>query len=88
MAKCAGCKHNYYSAPGGQRGYPGCAPIVLEPHSRCLHLEAYIPMVIEKQKGSDGTSSTVWVSSAIPPDCPTYPQGELRQAWPRADVRS
>lgn len=39
--RCDGCKHNWYSADNGQQGYPGCDPILLQPHSRCLHFAAY-----------------------------------------------
>lgn len=72
--RCDGCNHNHYSAPGGQQGYPGCDPILLQPHSRCLHLKAYIPMVIEKQRGAHGTSADVWVKSEVPPACPRLPR--------------
>lgn len=75
--KCDGCNHNYYSAPGGQQGYPGCDPIYTEPHTRCLYFKAYIPMLIEKKKGCDGTMSAEWVRSEIPPGCPTFSQGAL-----------
>lgn len=75
--KCAGCKHLLYSAPGGQQGYPGCDPILTRPHSRCLYLKAYIPIVIEKKKGCDGTTSNEWVRSEIPLGCPTFFQKAL-----------
>lgn len=75
--RCDGCKHNWYSADNGQQGYPGCDPILLQPHSRCLHFAAYIPMVIERKKGCDGTYSNQWVRSEIPPGCPTFAQGQL-----------
>lgn len=72
MARCDGCHHNWYSAPSGQQGYPGCDPILTTPHSRCTYLKAYIPIVIEKIRGCDGTSSNVWVRSEMPDDCPVY----------------
>lgn len=63
---CAGCKHNWYSAPGGTAH-------VKTPHSRCLHFAANIPAVIEKKRGCDGKLSPEWVDSIKPPDCPTFP---------------
>lgn len=71
MSRCDGCKHNLYSAPNGQLGFPGGDPMLLEPHSRCLLLNVYIPMVIEKKKGCDGTTSAVWVRSEKPIGCPS-----------------
>lgn len=72
---CAGCKQNWYSAPGGQKAvaYPGCDPILLQPHSRCLFFAAYIPMIIERKKGCDGTFTNDWIASEIPAGCPTFP---------------
>ena len=58
---CAGCRHNWYSAPNGQAWNPA-------PHSRCLHFGACIPMIV---------SAGRWMASAIPPGCPTYSQGML-----------
>ena len=76
---CMGCKHNWYSAPGGQKSlaHPGTDPILAKPHSRCLYFAAYIPMVVEKLKGCDGTYSEKWIRSEIPPGCPSFSQEEL-----------
>jgi hypothetical protein len=79
LQSCAGCKHNWYSAPGGQKSlmYPGCDPILALPHSRCLYFDAYIPMVVETVRGCDGTRTQKWVSSRIPAGCPTHAQERL-----------
>lgn len=59
LVRCDGCKHNHYSAPGGQAGNR-------TPHSRCSALNADIKMILgEHQK---------WLGSAIPKECPTYPE--------------
>jgi hypothetical protein len=55
---CGGCKHQWYSAPFGQK------PLKPEPHVRCLHFAADIPMTVDKQ-GSI-------LSCEIPPTCPTH----------------
>jgi len=63
---CAGCKHNWYSAIGG-------TDYKKSPHSRCLHFQSDIPIIVERKKGCDGTFSNEWVRSETPPDCPTFP---------------
>ena len=57
-AKCDGCKHIVYSAPGGQ------LPLKPFPHSRCGKLDVDVPMII----GEQGK----WLSSLIPPGCPFH----------------
>lgn len=69
-AKCDGCRHNWYSAPGGQEWNRA-------PHSRCLLFKADIPMAIEKLRGCDGRLTPQWVRSEIPKDCPTYLHSRL-----------
>lgn len=54
LGRCDGCKHNGYSAPHGQALKPTA-------HSRCLSLQADIPMVI----GDKGA----WLASMKPPNC-------------------
>lgn len=73
--RCDGCKHNLYSAPGGQKGldYPWRDPILLLPHSRCTFFAAYIPMIVERKRGCDGTCSNDWIASDVPDGCPTFP---------------
>lgn len=44
---CDGCKYLGYAAHDGQPGYPGCEPMLLGPHVRCLHFKQYIPAVKE-----------------------------------------
>lgn len=63
---CHGCRHNWYSAPGGIVGldYPGRPAILSQPHSRCVKLQTYIPMVL----GEHGK----WIGSEIPADCPAH----------------
>lgn len=61
---CHGCSRNWYSASGGQQTYPGAPAILALPHSRCLELSAYIPMVL----GEHGK----WVGSEVPPECPVW----------------
>lgn len=55
--RCDGCKHNHYSAPGGQALRPF-------PHSWCLELQRAIPMRLGPHEK--------WLSSEIPADCPTF----------------
>lgn len=55
---CAGCRHNWYSAPDGQAWNRA-------PHSRCLHFRADIPMTVVRSS---------WRRSAIPAGCPTHAQ--------------
>ena len=64
LGRCDGCKHNWYSAPGGQAGKP-------DPHSRCLDLQADIPMVL----GDKG----VWLASAKPAHCAERRGENVRQ---------
>lgn len=68
---CHGCKHCWYSAPGGIQGadYPGRPKILSQPHSRCTALRAYVPMVL----GEHGK----WIGSAVPRECPEYAQPSL-----------
>lgn len=55
---CHGCKHCWYSAPGGQ------LPHKPEPHSRCIGVKADIPMTLgEHQK---------WRGSVLPANCPEF----------------
>ena len=55
LGRCDGCKHNWYSASGGQALKP-------EPHSRCTALQQDIPMVLDA-RGS-------WLHSLKPENCP------------------
>jgi len=55
LGRCDGCKHNWYSAPGGQVGKP-------QPHSRCLALQLDIPMVLDARGN--------WLYSMKPENCP------------------
>lgn len=55
LETCHGCRFNLYSAPGGQR-------LVPFPHSRCLKLQANIPMILGPHEK--------WLGSRIPEDCP------------------
>ena len=71
ISTCAGCKHNWYSAPAG-------TDYIKEPHSRCLHFAANIPAVIERKPGCDGKLSNEWVGSIKPPDCPTFPAAKAK----------
>lgn len=68
---CAGCSHNHYSAPCGQKSgnryFQGFD--MHRPHSRCLHFDCQIPMHVDRF-GS-------WLRSDIPAGCPTFSQGEL-----------
>lgn len=69
--RCDGCAHNYYSAPGHKlldKPYP---------HSRCILLNADVPMVIEMKRGCDRRLSPDWIASVIPPGCPTHSQETL-----------
>ena len=68
---CHGCKHNWYSAPGGLPGteYPGRPAIMSLPHSRCLELKEYVPMIL----GEHGK----WIGSEIPNGCPEHSQQEF-----------
>lgn len=63
LSRCDGCKHNWYSAPGGCAGKP-------YPHSRCLLFALDVPAVIERKVGCDGTKSPHWVRSEFPAGCP------------------
>lgn len=65
MLTCHGCKHCWYSAPGGQSGdYPGRPAILSQPHSRCIALQEYVPMVL----GAYGK----WLGSDVPMACPVH----------------
>ena len=68
---CNGCKHLHYSAPYGQQGYPGCNPNLTKPHIRCSFFGAYIPTIVEKIAGCDGTKSPQIVRYETPNNCPT-----------------
>jgi len=59
---CEGCKHVGYTAPDGQQGYPGCDPILTQPHARCQHFSAYIALDVKAGKR---------VFYHAPADCPT-----------------
>lgn len=60
---CHGCKHCWYSAPGGQ------LPRKPYPHSRCLALNADIPMVLGPGQK--------WLGSEVPTACPVHAQPSL-----------
>lgn len=66
---CHGCKHNWYSAPGGQQTYPGAPEILSQPHSRCSALAVHVPMIL----GEHGK----WLGSDVPAGCPEHRQPEL-----------
>lgn len=55
--KCDGCDHIRYSAPGGQAWNR-------QPHSRCMHFNADIPMVVDARG--------IWLRSEIPAECPRH----------------
>lgn len=78
--RCSGCKHNWYSAPGGCIGKP-------YPHSRCLFFKADIPAVVEKVTGCDGTKSAKWIESLVPDGCPTFPGAQNEAPRPMGWVR-
>lgn len=60
---CHGCKHCWYSAPGGQ------LPLKPYPHSRCIALHVDVPMVLgEREK---------WLASDVPKECPEHAQPAL-----------
>jgi hypothetical protein len=59
---CEGCRHASYTAPNGQQKYPGCDPLLGEPHACCMALRQYIP--ITKVDGRI-------VRYEAPNDCPT-----------------
>lgn len=62
---CHGCKHCHYTAPRGQAGdYPGRPAILSQPHSRCLELADYIPMIVDV-RGK-------WLGSDVPPACTVH----------------
>jgi hypothetical protein len=75
--RCDGCKHLWYSAPGGLVN--GHTAEIRRPHIRCLHFSAYVPCVIERRRGCDGTMSNDWVGNEVPAGCPTFdpPQVEM-----------
>jgi len=66
---CAGCKHNWYSAPGGCLGKPF-------PHSRCLFFKEDIPAVVKKLAGCGGSKSPRWIRSEVPAGCPTFSESQ------------
>lgn len=63
---CNGCKYNWYSAPHGQTRNRA-------PHSRCMKLNADIPMIVQDYSGGHRK----WVGSEIPADCPVHMQQDL-----------
>lgn len=64
---CHGCKHCWYTAPKGLTGdYAGRPEILSQPHSRCINLDTYVPMIL----GEHGK----WIGSAVPEKCPQFPQ--------------
>lgn len=66
---CHGCKGNWYTAPGGQPTYPGAPEILSKPHTRCVTLGVYVPMVL----GEHGK----WLGSEVPGECPEHRQPGL-----------
>jgi len=63
LLTCHGCRHNWYSAPGGQ------APLKPYPHSRCIALHVDVPMILgERDK---------WLGSEVPAGCPEHRQPGL-----------
>lgn len=63
LLTCHGCKHCWYSAPGGQ------PPLKPYPHSRCTALAADVPMILGEQDK--------WLGSEVPAGCPEHRQPEL-----------
>jgi len=61
--RCDGCKHNAYSAPGGQAHNRA-------PHSRCRFFSRDIPMIVEKRKTASGSVEAMWIQSDVPVGCP------------------
>lgn len=59
---CHGCKHCWYSAPYGQAWNRS-------PHSRCLALDADVPMIMGEHDK--------WLGSDVPAECPTHAQQRL-----------
>ena len=59
---CEGCKHAHYGAPDGQQTYPGCDPVLGQPHASCKYFKALIPAV--KERGRIAFYQA-------PADCPT-----------------
>jgi hypothetical protein len=61
---CHGCKHCWYSAPGGQ------LPLKPYPHSRCTALAVDVPMVLGPHEK--------WLGSEIPDNCPMRAEAPSR----------
>ena len=70
LHQCDGCKHNHYTAPGGQALKP-------YPHGRCRFFDDDIPLVVEKIKDCSGQTIKKVVGAIIPPGCPTHSQEML-----------